>query len=40
MDMNSSDGMATMKERFRAINKVGNVSQQSLPDVYESLNPT
>ena len=40
IDMNSSDGMATMKERFRAINKVGNVSQQSLPDVYESLNPT
>jgi len=40
MEMNSSDSMAIMQERFHAINRVGNVSQQSLPDVYESLNKT
>jgi len=40
MEMNSADSVAIMQDRFRAINRVGNVDQQSLPDVYESLNKT
>jgi hypothetical protein len=38
MELNSSDSMAIMQERFHAIDKMGSLSQQSLPDVYESLN--
>jgi hypothetical protein len=40
MEMNSSDSIAIMQDRFRVINKVGNVNQQSLPDIYESFNQT
>lgn len=38
MDMNTADSMAIMQERFHTLDKVGIVDQQSLPDVYESLN--
>jgi hypothetical protein len=40
MEMNSSDSMAIMKERFRAVEKVGEIDQLSLPDIYESSHKT
>jgi hypothetical protein len=40
MEMNSSDSIAIMQDRFRVINKVGNIDHQSLPDIYESFNQT
>jgi len=40
MEMNSSDSMAIMAERFRSVEKVGEINQQSLPDIYESLHKT